>query len=160
VEADRCEPQDRSGITCRARCRLRCTFETTLRLHAVIDTLSVVWIALLVAVVVLFQSALKQLSPTQREGFLKERLFSGPYLWILLVLFAGMSFFEDFRIAVTLAGLAIACAAYEHWKNHTSLQRLDAPADFKSRISLIAWLVDAVVVVIALDLVLPYLHKA
>src|SRR5687767_13861148 len=120
-----------------------------------IDALTLIWIALIIVAIALFQGALKLLSPTQRERFLQERLFSGPYIWILMVLFAGMSFIADVRIALTLAILAIACAAYEHWKNHTSVQRLDAPADFKSRISLIAWLVDAVVVVVALDLVLP-----
>jgi len=116
-----------------------------------IDALSVISIALIIGAFALFQNSLKLLSPTQLETFRREKLFSGWYLTILCVIFVGMVLVDDIRIALFLGIVAIVCAVYEHWKNYRSVERLDAPADFKRRMSVIAWLADAVVIVVTVD---------
>ena len=122
------------------------------------DVLIFVWGGLIVCIFMMLQNSLKLLSDDQRERFLKERPFSTTYFWVLLAIFVGMSFVNDLTIAVTLAGLAIACAAYEHWKNSASMKRFSGPAEFKSRMVLMMWLADAVVVLAAADALLPYLR--
>ena len=71
-----------------------------------------------------------------------------------------MSLVDNFQIRLTLGVLAIACAIYEHWKNHMSLQQLDAPEAFKRRLGSIAWLADAVVILVAVDSLLHPLGDA
>jgi hypothetical protein len=122
-----------------------------------ISALTVVAIALVVGLFLLFQNSLKLLSQEQRESFLRERPFSGTYIWIVFAIFVGMSFVDDFAITLTLAALAIACVAYEHRRNAISVKEMDAPAEFKGRMSLMAWLADAIVVILAAGAVLPYL---
>ena len=80
-------------------------------------------------------------------------------MWIIFGLFLGMSLIEDFEIALALGVAAVACAGYEHWKNQSSVKRFDAPPEFKSRMILISWLVDAFVVLFVADSLLPYLHE-
>jgi 4-hydroxybenzoate polyprenyltransferase len=122
--------------------------------------LSIISIALIVGVFALFQASLKLLSPAQLETFRREKLFSGWYLAAVCAIFIGMVLVEDFQTALTLAIAAVVCTGYEHWKNSRSMERLDVPALFKNRMSMIAWLADAIVVVVIVDAVLPLFQEA
>ena len=122
--------------------------------------LTLVAIFLIAAVLAAFQSSLRLLSAEELQSFQKEKLFSGWYFSVLCAVYVGLLVIHDVRIALALAAAAIACTVYEHRKNSASIARMRASEKFKRRMILAAWLIDAVVLLIVVDAVLPYFQEA
>jgi surface polysaccharide O-acyltransferase-like enzyme len=116
-----------------------------------LTALAIIIIPLIVAVFVVFHSALKHLSAEELQSFQQEKLFSWWYFAVLCGAYLGLLATDDLAISLVLAAVAVASTVYEHRKSSAWLSRTQTGAEFRRRMVLTAWLADAVAVAIVLD---------
>lgn len=122
--------------------------------------LTLVTIALIVAAFSAFASSLGLLSGEELRSFHREHLFSAWYFAALCGLCIGLLIVDDLALTVALATAALAFTAYEHIKQAAKIGRMQVSEQFKRRMTITAWLADAVVLAIIVDAVLSHLHDA
>jgi hypothetical protein len=122
--------------------------------------LTLLTILLIVAAFSAFVSSLNLLSGEELRSFHRQRLFSVWYLVVLGALCVGLLVVDDLAPTVGLAVATLAFTIYEHFRNSANIGRMQVSERFKRRITLAAWLADAVVIAIIIDALISHLHDA